>query len=274
MFKKLLAFLAVLIPSAAYAQGGLYGSVAVDAFGKPLALASIRVCQAGATGVPCSPTANLFTDSTLATAAANPFLADQNGNYSFYAAPGRYVVQITAQGLTRTFVDRVVPPDANNTGPLAGAFLTGANSGNKVTLLNAQGPAGAVTGTGSAVTLYTYTLPGGVMGVGKGIRISWAASHTTGTASVTYAVTYGGQTLLTNANANTGQGATVIMVFNIGATNSQRGFPVSALGHQGNNAALVSTSVDSTVNQVINMTFSAANTEQITPEMFVVELIQ
>ncbi len=54
-----------------------------------------------------------------------------------------------------------------------------------------QGPASAVTGTGAATVYYTCTLPAGVMGAGQGI-ITVMAKHTTGTAAVSYTLSFGG----------------------------------------------------------------------------------
>ena len=49
-------------------------------------------------GTPCTPMATLYTDATLTVPAANPLQTDGIGNYHFYAAAGRYQIQITGLG--------------------------------------------------------------------------------------------------------------------------------------------------------------------------------
>jgi hypothetical protein len=59
---------------------------------------------------PCTPLANLYTDSTLTTPAPNPFSSDGLGNYYFYAAPGVYTVQVYGPGInTYTTPDVLLP---------------------------------------------------------------------------------------------------------------------------------------------------------------------
>jgi hypothetical protein len=63
--------------------------------GQPAPNASIRVCTATATGTPCSPTATIYVDPALSTPLANPFTSDVNGVWSFCAASGNYLTQIS-----------------------------------------------------------------------------------------------------------------------------------------------------------------------------------
>jgi hypothetical protein len=68
---------------------------------------TVTVCTSSATGLPCSPKATIYTDSTAGTAATNPFTTDANGNYGFWVTPGIYVVTITGTipaGYTKTYV--------------------------------------------------------------------------------------------------------------------------------------------------------------------------
>ena len=81
--------------SLARAQGSRKDDIAFGASG-PIAGATITVCSNGAIGAPCSPLATIYADATLSIPSPNPFRADSLGHYHFYAAPGRYVIQVSA----------------------------------------------------------------------------------------------------------------------------------------------------------------------------------
>jgi hypothetical protein len=141
-----------------------------------------------------------------------------------------------------------------------------------------QGPASAVTGTGAAATYYTCTLPAGVMGAGQGLIITVLAKHTTGTASVSYTLSFGGTstTAVPPAGvANQIEKLTYIVMNNAGSTSAQT---ISTLGQDSNagtNSVKVDTAAVSMASAVtINLQFNVAATDAITPEMFLVELKQ
>ena len=73
--------------------------------------ATIRVCQNGATGTPCTPLAQIWKDSGEVNPQTNPFTADSQGNYFFYAVAGNYVIQVTSptSGSTYTQNDVTLP---------------------------------------------------------------------------------------------------------------------------------------------------------------------
>lgn len=82
-----------------FAQGGgVDGQVVQPAIptgnGGPAAFATIRVCPAGSGGTPCPATVSLFSDPGLTQPISNPTTADVNGNYSFFASPNYYIMQI------------------------------------------------------------------------------------------------------------------------------------------------------------------------------------
>ena len=58
--------------------------------------ATIRVCTQAATGAPCSPTVSIYQDINLTQPLTDPFNADANGNFYFYALPGWYTIQISS----------------------------------------------------------------------------------------------------------------------------------------------------------------------------------
>lgn len=108
-------FFAAFAP-AAHAQGSRKDDIVFGPSGHPVANATVQVCEAGATGTPCSPLATIYTDATLTVAAPNPFQTDGIGNYHFYAPAGRYVVQISGPGISGTITnpDVILPPDASS----------------------------------------------------------------------------------------------------------------------------------------------------------------
>ena len=108
MIRRLLFLMTVLfgLSLPVWGQAGVQyiGQSNADVLGvwRPVPGASIRVCQSGSTGVPCSPLANVYSNAALTVALGNPFKSDSKGNYSFYIAPG--TVDIIAGG--RPYVGR------------------------------------------------------------------------------------------------------------------------------------------------------------------------
>jgi hypothetical protein len=70
-------------------QGSRKDDIVLNSRGAPLAGATVRVCVMPASGQPCTPLAQIFSDAALTQALANPTTTDGLGNYFFYAAPGK-----------------------------------------------------------------------------------------------------------------------------------------------------------------------------------------
>jgi hypothetical protein len=94
-----------------HAQGSRKDDVVFNAQGRPMAGATVRVCTSAATGQPCAPLALIYSDAALTQALANPLSADGLGNYNFYAAPGRYMVEISGPGITTKQIPNVILPN-------------------------------------------------------------------------------------------------------------------------------------------------------------------
>lgn len=160
-------------------------------------------------------------------------------------------------------------------GAVTGATLTGASTGNSVTLLNAQGPTTAQTGTGAAANLYTYTLPANTVVSGKGIRVSCGGVHNSGTANPTVQVTLNGQVIQSGAIGTVSSQAFSFqsaILYTSATTSSRMGMFTSASAlspDAGTNGSLAWAS-----NQTIACTFNVANTDQVTGTAFLVEQIQ
>jgi hypothetical protein len=72
----------------------------VNGYTTPIANATITVCAANASGIPCSPALanSIFKDTGLTQPLSNPFTSDALGNYQFAAGGGTYTVTVTAVG--------------------------------------------------------------------------------------------------------------------------------------------------------------------------------
>ena len=162
----------------ARAQGSRKDNIVFNSRGVPLAGASVRVCLMPATGQPCTPLALIYSDAALTQALANPTTSDGLGNYSFYAAPGKYEIEISGPGITTRQIPNVILPSdptapnfssvsssgaisafsLNLTGNLnvtGNASVAGSLAGGTLNLANQSTPPGAAsTGT---VNLYTKT---------------------------------------------------------------------------------------------------------------------
>jgi hypothetical protein len=85
-----------------HAQAAHYHDVATTNLGgflHVISKATIRLCTASATGTPCTPTVQAYSDIALTQPLATPFNADVNGNYDFYVAAGTYQLQISSLGV-------------------------------------------------------------------------------------------------------------------------------------------------------------------------------
>jgi hypothetical protein len=106
-------------PQLLQAQGAQYSTIALNVLGRPLPGVNIAVCNSTATmgtaATSCSPLVTIYTDETLSTPAANPFTADALGNYTFYAQPGKYQVQIYGTGITTTMKPVILSCAPNST---------------------------------------------------------------------------------------------------------------------------------------------------------------
>jgi hypothetical protein len=120
----ILVFAAGPWATTARAQSSRKDDVVFNTRGQPLAGAKVRVCTANATTTaPCTPLALIYSDPALTQVLANPLTTDGLGNYTFYAAPGRYVIEISGPGITtRQMRDVILPSDP--TAPVTGGDIS------------------------------------------------------------------------------------------------------------------------------------------------------
>lgn len=109
MARVWLFVVACLLSLAGKAQVQVISSQTINQYGQPLPNGLIRVCSATSTGVPCTPTVPIYQDYGLTIPAANPWTADQYGNFTFYVPalppPNLYVIQESPDsGITWSYV--------------------------------------------------------------------------------------------------------------------------------------------------------------------------
>ncbi|HWZ96911.1 MAG TPA: hypothetical protein VN025_04050 [Candidatus Dormibacteraeota bacterium] len=154
-------------------QGTRKDDIVFNSRGVPLAGATVRVCAMPASGQPCVPLALIYSDPGLTQALANPTTTDGLGNYSFYAAPGKYEVEISGPGITTKQIPNVLLPSDPSSPTFTGAIsafslnLTGNLTVNgsttvignlasgSLTLSNQSSPPG--TASSGTVNLYSKT---------------------------------------------------------------------------------------------------------------------
>lgn len=146
--------------------------------------------------------------------------------------------------------------------------LIGASLGNSVTKADFKPAASAIVGTGADATFFTYTLPANTLAVGAGLHYRVWYKHTTGTASVTYKVSFGGTNIGSFTSPSHGTGSYIdVEIYNNGSTSAQL---CSVHYNDGDTAqlwAFNTTAINTTSGAALTFTFNVANTDQITPEM-------
>ncbi len=138
----------------ARAQGSRKDDIIFNAQGHPMAGANVRVCTSAATSQPCTPLANIYSDEAMTQALANPLTTDGLGNYTFYAAPGRYEIEISGPGITTKQLPNVIlPNDPNN------PTFTSLTTGSGLTMFSLS-LSGNLTVNGSTAVNGTLTVGG------------------------------------------------------------------------------------------------------------------
>ncbi len=94
----------------AQGQGSRKDDIVFNSRGVPLAGAKVTVCTMPTSGSPCTTLANIYSDPLLTQALANPTTTDGMGNYTFYAAPGKYEIDISGPGITTKQLSNVILP--------------------------------------------------------------------------------------------------------------------------------------------------------------------
>ncbi len=138
----------------ARAQGSRKDDIVFNAQGRPMAGATVRVCTSAATGQPCAPLALIYSDAGLTQALANPTSTDGMGNYTFYAAPGRYEIEISGPSITTKQLPNVILPNDPSAPTFATVTSTSGISAFSLSL------SGNLTVNGSAAVTGSLTVGG------------------------------------------------------------------------------------------------------------------
>src|ERR1700740_3581363 len=112
----------------AHAQGSRKDDIVFNSRGIPLAGATGRVFAMPASGQPCTPLALIYSDAALTQALANPTTTDGLGNYFFYAAPGKYEIEISGPSIATKQIPNVILPSDPSSPTFNSLSTTGAIS--------------------------------------------------------------------------------------------------------------------------------------------------
>src|ERR1700687_3920906 len=158
LFSATLTIVAIAVFAAcagtARAQGSRKDDIVFNAQGRPMAGATVRVCTSVATGQPCTPLASVYSDPALTQALTNPLSADGLGNYNFYAAPGRYMIELSGPGITTKQIPNVILPSDPSTPTFTSVTTTSGISAFSLSLT------GNLTVNGSAAIVGSLTVGG------------------------------------------------------------------------------------------------------------------
>src|SRR5256885_14229771 len=109
-------------------QGTRKDDIVFNSRGVPLAGATVRICAMPASGQPCAPLALIYSDPGLTQALANPTASDGLGNYFFYAAPGKYEIEISGPGISTKQLANIILPNDPSSPTFSSLSSTGAIS--------------------------------------------------------------------------------------------------------------------------------------------------
>src|SRR5271165_5949588 len=153
-----------------HAQGSRKDDIVFNSRGVPLAGATIRVCSMPATGQPCTPLALIYSDAGLTQALANPTTTDGMGNYTFYAVPGKYEIEISGPNITTKQLPNVILPSDPAAPTFSSISSTGGISAFSLSLTGNLTVNGSTTVVGNlasgTLNLSNQSSPPGAAGAG------------------------------------------------------------------------------------------------------------
>jgi hypothetical protein len=281
------AVLTVLVVAAfvgrAQAQGSRKDDIVFNAQGRPMAGVAVRICTSAATGQPCTPLAQIYSDAALTQALTNPLSADGLGNYSFYASPGRYMIEISGPGITTKQIPDVILPSDPSSPTFTSVTTTSGISAfslsltGNLTVNGSTAVAGSLTVGGAPVPSTSADNPWSAGQRFKG-PVPWrdptaygATSHPVNQAAVTGTINAASTTLtlsgasdFANGNGivivNAGATATIatpagLVVGNQGATGATTySYQIRAIDGFGGTSACTSASTTTTGNATLDLT--------------------
>lgn len=220
-----------------------------------------------------SPTTGGASIFIGASGAANEVgaLYPADGSTAKFRARGLSIRNLSAGLLTGTEVFAI-----SSSGVVTGGTLTGATTGNNVSVLNAQGAIAALTGNSADQVVYTYSLPANTVDTtSKGILITCGLTHNSGTANPSVKININGVAAVTGS-IGTSASQSVTTEAKIIRTASTTGGSIGKATSAGNLVPFTQSlaGLAWTSSQTITCTFNVANTDQMTGVAFWVEQIQ
>src|ERR1700730_14627395 len=169
----LLALVLHVVPGAVgpvHAQGTRKDDIVFNSRGIPLAGATVRGCAMPASGQPCTPLALIYSDAALTQALANPTATDGLGNYFFYAAPGKYEIEVSGPAITTKQLPNVILPNDPSSPTFSSVSTSGAISAFSLNLSGNLTVNGNTTVVGNlasgTLNLANQSTPPGAAGAG------------------------------------------------------------------------------------------------------------
>lgn len=157
------------------------------------------------------------------------------------------------------------------------AWVDVTSSFSRSNLLNAQGNAVGITGNGTDQVFYTYSLPGGTVANLQGIRVTVAWNHNLGSATIEYKLSLNGRNIIDASPTSQGNHTIRSTIINTGPTNGVYESLLTALVQPTSNN-ISNGFYNGLFNwanaQTLQITFNVANTDGITPYLWMVELIR
>jgi hypothetical protein len=162
----------------ARAQGSRKDDVVLGPTGRPMAGVSVAICTepATTTAAPCSPLAALYSDSALTHALANPLATDGLGNYFFYAAPGKYTIEVYGPGVTTRILPDVILPSDPSAPTFASVTTTSGISAFSLSLAGNLAVGGNVAVSGT-LTVGGVPVTGGGGGGNLSANNTWTGTN-------------------------------------------------------------------------------------------------
>jgi hypothetical protein len=199
-----------------------YNDYVIDQYGNPVASATITVFETGT-----STPATLYADNSLTTL-TNPTLSDGLGKFYFYAADGRYDIQISGTNFpTQTITDVLLEDPLDGSAAKFSSVtitpLTGILAG------NGASPVGlAATGTADQI-LPSQTGQAGKVLLTDGTTASWSATGA-GLGTVTSIDFSGGTTGLTTSGGPVDTSGTITLAGTLTEANGGTGETIYSPG--------------------------------------------
>ncbi|MBZ5508493.1 MAG: hypothetical protein LAO78_23800 [Acidobacteriia bacterium] len=223
-----------------------------------------------------------ISGSVAASQLPNPSASTLGGVESIAAVTHNFLTSISTSGVPAQAQPALADlSDASTVATLSGSqtltnkVLNGAGSGNSVNLLDFQGPLSPITGDSTDHTMFSYVIPANTIQTGKGISIKCVFQHTTGSSSVTYKLILGSTTLFSIGDAGTSLITTDAEMFANGNQTTQVGSIHGSDGATITINNLLTSGAENLANALtLKWTFNVANTNAVTPSLFVVKLIQ